>query len=371
LKVKIVHIISDINKARAFEWLAEKIDKERFVPIFLLLNPFPSVLEEHLYQNGFEVHYIRCRGKRDWPFALLRLYRFLRQVKPAAVHCHLFQANILGLTAARAAGVQKRIYTRHHSSLHHIYFKRGVWWDRRSNKLATKIVAVSNVVKKILVEWESVSENKVALIPHGFQLDEFAEVSAERIEDFKRRNGLVGKHPIVGVVSRFTEWKGIQYIIPAFERFLGREKNAILILLNATGDFEAEIKALLKKIPFSSYRLISFENDITAAYKAMNLFIHVPVDEHSEAFGQVYVEALAAEVPSIFTLSGIAQEFIVNEKNALVVPFRDSQAIYDSMVRIMHDGKLNCTIKQNGLKSVRDRFELINMVNDLERLYAG
>jgi glycosyltransferase involved in cell wall biosynthesis len=371
LKKKVTYIISDINKALAFEWIAERLDKEKFQLSFVLINPGFSQLEDYLQKTGVEVCRVFSSGKKSWPFALRKVYRLLKEIKPDVVHCHLFQANIIGLAAAKLAGIKRRIYTRHHSSLHHVYHPKGVVWDKLSNKLATHIVAISAVVRRILIEWEGVTENKIVLIPHGFLLNEFADVSDQRVKVIREKNNIDSDKFVIGVISRFTIWKGIQYIIPAFKKFLDDKPNAMLVLLNASGDYEKELNELLLNIPKNNYRLIAFENDIAAAYGMMNVFIHVPIDEHSEAFGQTYVEALAAGVPSVFTLAGIAPDFIQNEYNALVVPFKDSTSIYSAMLRITNEQDLKNRLICNGINSVKEKFNLDKMINALETLYES
>jgi glycosyltransferase involved in cell wall biosynthesis len=368
--IKVTYIISDINKALAFEWVAEYLDKQKFTISFILLNPGGSVLEEHLINQSYTVYGVCCRGKKDWPSAIGKTYRLLKKIKPDVIHCHLLQANIIGLTAAKLAGIKRRIYTRHHSSLHHVYFKKGVWGDKLANKLATDIVAISGVVKKILIDWERVGSEKVILIPHGFLLEYFQEVTRERIDSFRARHQLKERDFVIGVISRLTEWKGVQYIIPGFERFLKIHPRAILLLLNAKGDFETKIQQLLNNIPAENYRLIVFENDIAAAYKAMDVFVHTPIDEHSEAFGQTYVEALAAEVPSIFTRSGIATDFIVDQGNALVVPFKDSEAVFEKIKFIYDYPELARKMALQGKKDVNEKFGIDKMISALEELYG-
>jgi glycosyltransferase involved in cell wall biosynthesis len=369
--IKVTYIISDVNKALAFEWIASGIGKEEYCLSFILLNPGPTILEDFLRSNNFETYLVKCSSKKQWLPALFQTYRLLKKLKPDVVHCHLIKANIIGLTAAKLVGIKKRVYTRHHSSLHHIYFKKGVWLDKYSNRLATHIVAISRVVQRILIDWENVPSNKIILIPHGFLLESFKEVSVERIEGFKSRHSLTNNDFIVGVISRFTEWKGIQYIIPAFKKFLKIKPNAVLLLLNAAGDYEDHIIQLLQEISASTYRLIPFETDIAAAYKAMNVFVHAPVDEHSEAFGQIYVEALAAGVPSVLTLSGIAPEFIQHEENALVVPFKSGDAITQSIIRVMEDKKLASKMVNNGRQKVNELFTLNQMIERLETIYES
>jgi glycosyltransferase involved in cell wall biosynthesis len=369
--LKITYIISDIDKALAFEWLAQELDQNKFNLSFILLNPGPSVLESFLEKKNIPVTTIICSGKGDWPSALLKTIRLLKKQKPDVVHCHLLQANIIGLLAAKMACVKKRIYTRHHSSLHHVYHKKGIFWDKWSNRLATHVVAISGIVNRILKDWEKLPANKSVLIPHGFRLNEFKEVEPARVAAIKQNYQLENIFPIVGVISRFTAWKGVQYIIPAFKKLLADYPDAVLVLFGADGDYKKEIMSLLKSLPEKNYRLVSFEKDVAAAYHVMNVFVHVPIDEHSEAFGQIYVEALAAGVPSVFTRSGIAPDFITDGKNALVVPFKNSVAIYEAMLKIMKDEGLRENLRQEGEKTVQDKFELSRMINQLETLYAG
>jgi glycosyltransferase involved in cell wall biosynthesis len=369
--MKLVYIVSDIDKALAFEWIAEELDQQKFDLSFILLNPGTSVLENFLRYKNIPVITINCRGKKDWPVALGKMVKVLKQQKPDVVHCHLLQANIIGLLAAKLTGIKKRIYTRHHSSLHHVYHKKGILWDKWSNKMATHVVAISGIVKEILAKWERVPMEKIVLIPHGFRLEEFKKLEAERVAQIKERYQLANCFPVIGVISRFTEWKGVQYIIPAFKKMLSTFPDAVLLLLGADGDYKKEINLMLGTLPEKNIRLIPFEKDVAAAYHTMNIFVHVPIDKHSEAFGQIYVEALAAGVPSIFTLSGIAPDFIVDNKNAIIVPFKNSKAIYEGMLRIIGDESLQENLRKEGYETVTGKFELSRMISQLEALYES
>lgn len=99
------------------------------------------------------------------------------------------------------------------------------------------------------------------------------------------------------------------------------------------------------------------------------MYVHTPIDDHSEAFGQTYVEALAAGIPSVFTLSGIAHEFIEHEKNAMVVNYKNSEEIYLAMKNILANEALKNEIIHHGKNSVQ-RFALNDFIKLLENLYA-
>lgn len=368
MSVSVCYIISNIQKALAFEWIAEELNKQHLTLHFILLNPGSSPLEEFLGSHQVPCQRITYQGKKDLPRAIFQIYRYLRQHHIDIVHCHLFDANVAGLLAARLAGVRKRVYTRHHSTLHHDYFPRAVYYDRFVNSLATDIVAISGMVKQVLIDKENVPAHKIHLIHHGFRLEEFSQVSAGRKALLRQTYNPNGRTPVIGVISRYTLWKGVQYVIPAFKEVLQTYPDALLILANAHGDYEGPLRALLTQLPGHSYVEIPFESDIFALYTLMDVFVHVPVNATLEAFGQTYIEALAAGVPSVFTASGVAPECMVHRKNAWMVPFQDSEAIAGAIQTLLADAELRQQIRQEGQQTAQ-AFALPRMIQQLETLY--
>lgn len=89
-----------------------------------------------------------------------------------------------------------------------------------------------------------------------------------------------------------------------------------------------------------------------------------------EAYGQVYVEALAAGIPSIFTLSGIARDFIENEKNAMVVPFKNSQDILSALEKLHSNESLKNKLIETGRKDVVKLFSFEKSLEQLYQLYV-
>lgn len=368
-KQNITYIISNINKALAFEWIATHINKDKFNLSFILLNPGDSELEMFFKKNEIQVSRITYHNKKDILKAIYLVYKILKKQKTTIVHTHLFDANIVGLTAAWFSRVLKRIHTRHHSNYHHFYHPKAVKYDKLVNWLSTDIVAITEVVKNILITKEHVNPKKIHLIHHGFMLEQFINCSEISVSKLKQKYLHAGSYPVIGVISRYTEWKGIQYIIPAFSKLLAIYPNALLILANANGEYKEEIKKLLLTVPKQNYIEISFEIDVFSLYQLFDFFVHIPITSEMEAFGQTYVEALAAKIPSIFTLSGIANEFIIDRRNALVVPYQNPDAIYNAILELMQNKTLANTLISNGLKDVNQRFTLNKMIVSLEELY--
>lgn len=365
---KVIYIISNINKAKEFEWVPERIDKSKFQVQFISINAEEKTLHRQFcIENNIPFYHVPYSGKKNIVRALLDTYKILREQNPEVVHAHLFEGGLIGITAAFFAGIKKRIYTRHYATQHHEYAKSGVKYDKIINRLSTHIVATSLNVKDVLIQMEKCNPKKVVLIHHGFPLNDFSEVSDERIQLLKNKYNL-HTQPVIGVISRYLHLKGIQYIIPAFRELLARHPSARLVLANAKGEFSHEVKRILKSLPEDSYIEIEFETDNAALFKCFDIFVHVPINSKIEAFGQIYIEALAAAIPSIFTLSGVASEFIVNKQNALVVDFENSSQILLALEELIGNVELKKHLIENGLNAIKI-FSIEQKIIALENLY--
>lgn len=372
MKIKVVYIVSDIDKSLAFEWVASYLDKEKFDLIFVLLNEGNSTLEDYLIEHKIPTIRIEVNSKIDFLMAYIRLASFLWKEKPDVIHCHLRKAELIGIPVAFLTRIKRRIYTRHFSTYHHLYHPKGVYIDKFISRLATDVVAISNNVRTVLAEWEGVKKENICLIPHGFDLDLFKEVPESQVAYLKRKYGVEGPCIVIGIIARYTWLKGYAYSIPAIGRLMKDNPGILLVIANANGNDKKAIKELIQEhIPKGRVREILFEPNLPALYKSFDYFVHVPFNATAEAFGQTYVEAQAAGVPSVFTLSGIAVEFIEHRKNALVVNYKSADDIYMSLRELIENPALGRNLAVNGVKDVKRRFSIKAMIDKLQGLYAA
>jgi glycosyltransferase involved in cell wall biosynthesis len=369
-RIRIVYVISNIEKALSFEWINNCLDKNKFELSFILIGQSHTTLEHQLKKNNPKVFHIAYCNKKDLPSAFVKVVKHLIRLKAQVVHTHLFEASLIGLTAAWLLRIRKRIRTRHHAMVHYHEFPQGRKWDKWCNHIATHIIAPSETIREILIEKDKAEAAKIHLVHHGFDLDYFADVPAANVQELKNKYGIPDNaFPVIGVIARYVSWKGIHHIIPAFIEIRRTWPNAHLVLANADGDFQAEIRKLLTALKPESFTEIKFENNLAPLYKMLQVYVHIPTDRLSEAFGQTYVEALAAGIPSVFTLSGIANEFIKHRENALLVSYENSAEVYKAIVEILENEALRKTLIQNGLKSVQEKFSLKLMINNLSQIY--
>lgn len=337
---------------------------------YILINCTDGELHHFLLENQFPVHTLEAGSLLKSRKVILDCKKILREQQVTLVHCHLAHANWIGLWAAKLAKIKTRIYTRHSGEPLNIHWKERII-DKVQNKLATRIVAISKNIDELL-EKQGVPAEKRILIHHGFNLERFFNPQNEEVLRIKEEYNPHRQFPVVGIISRWLELKGIQYTIDAFQRLLKTHPDALLCLFGASdnADYSKEIKELVQTIPDRNVRVIGFENNVYDLFQLFDIYVHVPVNPSCEAFGQTYVEALASGIPSVFTLSGVAREFVVNEENALVVPFRDSTSIYGAMLLLLNDSTLNEKLRQKGPESVSEMFSFARYIAQLKDIYT-
>ena len=62
-------------------------------------------------------------------------------------------------------------------------------------------------------------------------------------------------------------------------------------------------------------------------------------------------------LPSIVTDINGSREIIENEKNGLIVPAKDADALYVAMEHMLTDTAVRSTMKQNARQMIESRFE--------------
>lgn len=371
-RIRIVYVVWYETRLALLESVCRGSDRTRFDLSFVLLNRAAPPLAPVLDSLGIPWIHVPFHRRAHIPRATRVIRRHCRDVKPHIVHTHFMNACLAGLTAAALQRVPIRIHTRHHAGPVS-WRQRWPWqelYDFYNNALSTTIIAPSAVVRTALTKRNRVRPGKVTVLHHGFDLDAFDAVDDDRVRTLRERHGIGDAHPVIGVLSRYEETKGIHYIVPAFERLLETYPNALLLLAPARGKYQAQLAPAIARIPARNRREIAFEDDVAALYKLLDVFVHVPTGVAMEGFGQVYVEAMAAGVPSVITRAGIADELARDRENAVVVPHRDSDAIYRGVRAVLEDGAMRDTIVRNGRSDAR-AFTARAMIDGLEAIYES
>lgn len=305
-----------------------------------------------------------AEGRQHYPLAMIKLATLLRREKVTILHIHLFDAGIVGLLAGQLAGVPLRFIARHHLDENWLL---GTRWhialDQWMARRADCVVVPSLAVRQHMLERETLSDAKIEIIPHGFDLSAMTATAedAQRVrQEFGLANGFV-----LGCVGRFFKNKGHRYLFEAVRSLLPEHPDLRILLLGA-GD-RALIEELIvefglqQQVVFAGYR-----KDVVACMKAMDLLVHPSL---SESFGQVLVEAMSVATPVIATTVGGVPEIVSHGETGWLVPPKDATALAAAIRQLRADPQRRAQLGLAGQRSVREKFTAEQMVSRHLEMY--
>jgi glycosyltransferase involved in cell wall biosynthesis len=387
-KIKITYIFTHHIRWVPFELVAKYIDKSKFDIDYIILNEGDPIIS-FLKELNIPCTVTSYDDYSNTPEVVKFIYEHLIKNKTDIVQTHWFAGSLAGMQAAYYAGVPVRIFHREHPSIkyytRHAPSKHRLIWD-----CATNVVAVTNKSKQGMIE-DGIPEEKITVIPTGFDTSEFKKVDFSRIE--KLRSKYLPNHnsPVIGVVARYVKWKGVEYAIKAHKKVLEVYPDAILVLAGSqinraeleekmrNADNKKDIVApqyqdimsitdKLSQLPNHSYIEIPFEEDLFALFRLFDIFVHVPTDSIQETFGQVYVDAMLSKVPSVITLAGSALDHAVHQENAWVVDYKNSEQIAKGILALLDNKSFREKIVENAFTCAK-KYSIENQMFALEKFY--
>lgn len=389
-KLRITYILGLSIRWLAHEWLAVRMNTDQFEVDFIILDE-DDPLQFFLERQGIPYRVIGFEDYGDTPEVVKAIYDHLKTNKTDVVHTIFFNGHISGIQAAYYANVPVRVFTRQHAGVKHKRHAKSKYeliWE-----MATNALAVTSRGKRGMI-LDGVPPHKISIVPNGFDFSIYENVGNERIEEVRSKYNIPkSKYPIIGVLARYVEWKGIKYTIEAFREVLKTHPNAFFVLAGSQKNVVAkkqlkqkaakkgtyggqknnvveDIEERLSTLPSDSFIEIPFEKDLAALLKLLDIFVHVPINEEVETFGQVYIDAMLSKVPSVITKSGCANDYAVHKENAWVVNHKNIPQITEGILQIASDKTLRAKIIDNAF-NVAQNYSIDRQIQSLQDLYLS
>lgn len=288
--------------------------------------------------------------------SLVRLIGVFRKERPWVVHSMTPKAGLLCMVAAWLTRVPVRVHT----------FTGLVWptatglkrrvlmmTDRITCACATHVIPEGQGVMDDLRRG-GITRKPMRVLGYGNVMGvDMARFSTARFAQHKR----CGVFTFL-FVGRMVRDKGINELVAAFVRLNAEHPSTRLVLV---GNYERS----LDPVSDDTQGLICTNDaieavgpkrgdDLVRAYAAADCFV---MPSYREGFPNTVLEAGAMGLPSIVTDINGSREIIENEKNGLIVPSKNANALYDAMERILTDDDARETMKENAREMIASRFE--------------
>lgn len=352
-KNKVVLCFSEVITSNIYESMLQKCTDMDLDVVCVFFGHESAILQSYAIKLKSKTLMLSVTNAWHIGLSSLKYVRLLIREKPRVVITFGQKATLLGLLGALLSTQSVRVYFRQHTSSNKMgKFSKGNFYDNLSNFLAKKIL-VSNInTYSYLVSNEGVSPSKISLCEFGFDVASFVDRDLGKISLIKSKYELNNCNFIVGIVSRVTKIKGLEFSFQAFKKFVELYPDSVLILANAMDAKESDLARLVEGIPRENIRILEREFDMVSIYASMDTLVHVPINSSVESYGLVYVEAFLSKLPTIITISGIANQIGKSGVNCLVVDYQDANEIFQALIRLRENDSLRLELGQNAFDSV-------------------
>ena len=315
--------------------------------------------------------------------SLWEMWNFLRKEKPQIVHTHTPKAGIIGMLAARLAGVPHRLHTVAGLPLMEATgTKRKIlnFVEKLTYSSATRVYPNSKGLYDFILQNNFTQSNKLKIIANGssngidtafFSPDQVTEI--ERVT-LREKLNIQPDDFVFVFVGRIVSDKGINELIKAFSELQAAENNepaGIKLLL--VGGLENDLDPLnpetLAEINQNKDIIsVGFQQDVRPFFAISDV---LAFPSYREGFPNVVMQAGAMGLPSIVSDINGCNEIIIEGENGLIIPSKNVEKLKEKMLTLAKDKNLYTKLKGNSRRMIENRYEQSVVWNALLEEYEG
>jgi len=345
--------------------LLKEINKDYFCPIVVV--PTNGLLTEKLKRFGIEAEVIRITefSRRKFLQFLVNVFRlafFIRKKNIKLVQSNSIYVAEQSFLAAKLAGVPCICHVRDLAPVLGAGMLRSMAF-----KNAQRIIAISEAVKKDLVEKLRIPENKIIRIYNGVDTKEFSpDISTNNFRD----EFMLGSKKLVGMIGRFSPEKGQEFFLKAAAEIIKENNEVIFIFVGdaklGSEKFKEGMIDLSSRLNLKDNTLfVGFRDDLPNILPVLDMLV---VPSRAEPFGRVIIEAFACGVPVIAANSGATPEIISKDSGILIEPNNIGQ-LKQSVIELLKNPLRAKQMGQEGRKIVLEKFNISKHVLAVSELY--
>ena len=315
--------------------------------------------------------------------SLWEMWNFLRKEKPQIVHTHTPKAGIIGMLAARLAGVPHRLHTVAGLPLMEATgTKRKIlnFVEKLTYSSATRVYPNSKGLYDFILQNNFTQSNKLKIIANGssngidtafFSPDQVTQI--ERVT-LREKLNIQPDDFVFVFVGRIVSDKGINELIKAFSELQAVENNepaGIKLLL--VGGLENDLDPLnpetLAEINQNKDIIsVGFQQDVRSFFAIADALVF---PSYREGFPNVVMQAGAMGLPSIVSDINGCNEIIIEGENGLIIPSKNVEKLKEKMLTLAKDKNLYTKLKGNSRRMIENRYEQSVVWNALLEEYEG
>ncbi len=299
---------------------------------------------------------------------LTDLLVLMDRIDADVVHTHTWYAHLAGFLARKLYNVPYVATSHSLEPLRPWKFDQlaegynvSTWIEKIGLENADRVVAVSKMMKKDILENFSVDPGRITVIHNGIDLETWNPRPLS--DELRRRYGIAEDYVLF--VGRPTAQKGMEYLIDAADDI------PVQVVLEAMGaDTKDYENRMMEKVKGKKNIVWIHENlgDVknVELYTSARVFICPSV---YEPFGIINLEAMACETPVVATAVGGIPEVVVPEETGILVDPADSGQISAAVNRLLENPELAAAMGKKGRRRVEEKFSWDSIAAQTRDMY--
>lgn len=326
-----------------------------------------KALEQYASREGVDYQFLDMTRKIT-PFkdviSLWNLYTFFRKEKPTIVHSHTPKAGIVGMLAAKLAGVPVRLHTVAGLPLMEATgakLKLLKIVEKLTYACATKVYPNASGLHKYILGNALTTPSKTKVLgngsSNGIDTNYFSprKVSGETRSELRLKHNIATTDFVFIFVGRLVGDKGINELVSAFEMLCKKQSSIKLILV---GPLEVDLdplhQATMQSINNNKHIIsVGYQQDVRPFMAVAHVLVF---PSYREGFPNVVMQAGAMGLPIIASEINGCDEIVIPQVNGMLIKVKDMQAILQAMETIQEQ-RLLAKLKANVRESIVKRYQ--------------
>ncbi|WP_246197655.1 glycosyltransferase [Chitinophaga agrisoli] len=343
--------------------LVSTLDRSRFEPVVLAFTGGPMI--QALEQMQVPAYVIESEKAFDisvWK----QVKRFMQQQQIDLVHVHGTRANTNVLWAARSLALPL-IYTIHgwsfHEGLHPVMKRMRIAAERFITRKAQVNICVSESNRQTGLA--AFGRFQAEVVKNGVNLLKFDPDAS--YPDVKMACGIPAHHLVVGYIARMTLQKDPVTMVKAFAAAVQQQPDMTLLMVGG-GELQQAARDAAQALGINANVVFQdFRQDVPAVLNAMDVYC---LPSLWEGFPIGVLEAMAMGKAVIATDVDGTREAVAHERNGLLVPATDTQALTAAILRLAADKALRDRLRCQAIATVQTTYNVTGMTRKIETIYS-
>ena len=311
--------------------------------------------------------------------AYKEIKQIIREFKPDIVHTHASKAGLLGRLAAKHCGVKLIVHTFHGHVFHSYFgtFKTNIFksLERYLARKSNIIIAISNKQKNELAfEHKIAPENKFIVVPLGFDLARFTNISNELRKNFREKYNITDEQITITIVGRLVPIKDHKLFIDSIKQLKTKTNKQIRVFIVGGGELYNKLIEYTKNVNLTisentdvaDINFTSWIKETEWVYAGSDI---VALSSLNEGTPVSLIEAQASGKPIVSTKVGGVEDIVIEGKTAILCS-NSVEGFTNAMLEIIENYPQYLQNSQENINFVSEKFSYNRLVADVRELYT-